>query len=30
LRYLEHPLNQRLVCEKIALGYTRALAAEEA
>jgi DNA polymerase III subunit delta' len=29
LRYLEHPLNQRLVCEKMALGYTRALAAEE-
>ena len=30
LRYLEHPLNQRLVCEKMALGYTRVLAAEEA
>jgi DNA polymerase-3 subunit delta' len=29
LRYLEHPLNQRLVCEKVALGYTRVLAAEE-
>jgi DNA polymerase-3 subunit delta' len=29
LRYLEHPLNQRLVCEKMALGYTRAVAAEE-
>jgi len=29
LRYLEHPLNQRLVCEKMALGYTRALVAEE-
>ena len=29
LRYLEHPLNQRLVSEKMALGYTRALAAEE-
>jgi DNA polymerase-3 subunit delta' len=29
LRYLEHPLNQRLVCERMALGYTRALAARE-
>jgi len=29
LRYLEHPLNQRLVSEKLAVGYTRALAAEE-
>lgn len=29
LRYLEHPLNQRLVCERMALGYARALSAQE-
>ena len=29
LRYLEHPLNQRLVCERMALGYARVLSARE-
>ena len=29
LRYLEHPLNQRLVCEKVALSYARAICALE-
>ena len=29
LRYLEHPLNQRLVCERMALGYARALSNQE-
>jgi DNA polymerase-3 subunit delta' len=29
LRYLEHPLNPRLVCERMALGYTRALSTQE-
>ena len=29
VRYLEHPLNPRLVCERMALGYTRALSTQE-
>jgi len=29
LRYIEHPLNQRLVCERMSLGYARALSAQE-
>ena len=29
LGYIEHPLNQRLVCERMALGYARAVSARE-
>jgi len=29
LRYIEHPLNPRLVRERMTLGYARALSAQE-